>query len=64
MVLVMGGGLKFYCLQLKDLMDILKVLLFFSSGDESSMTIETKKSVIQGCMIVSFDTSLETSKNL
>ena len=36
-VFLMSGDLKFYCLQFKNPVGIPKTLLFFSSGDESSM---------------------------
>ena len=33
-LLLMGGDFKFYCLQLKKLEEISKILVFFPSGDE------------------------------
>ena len=34
---LMGGDFKFHCLQFKNPVGIPKVLMFFSSGDESSI---------------------------
>ena len=34
---LMSGDFKFYCLQFKNPVGIPKILVFFSSGDESSM---------------------------